>query len=69
MALFQPVLSDLLDAFRAGEVVDLVHDAVRMVMQELIETEANEQIGAARYEHINTRVTERNGFRPRLARS
>ena len=45
---------------------DLVRDAVRLVMQELIETEAAEQIGAARYERINTPVTERNGSRPRL---
>ncbi len=66
MALSQSVLADLLDAFHAGEGADLVRDAVRMVMQELIETEATEQIGAARYERINTRVTERNGSRPRL---
>ena len=66
MALSQSVLSDLLDAFRAGEGVDLVRDAVRLVMQELIETEATEQIGATRYERSDTRVTERNGSRPRL---
>ena len=62
----QSVLSDLLDAFRAGEGVDLVRDAVRLVMQELIETEATEQIGAARYERTDTRITDRNGSRPRL---
>ena len=50
MALSQSVLSDLLDAFRAGEGVDLIRDAVQLVLQELIETEATEQIGAARYE-------------------
>ena len=66
MALSQSVLSELLDAFRAGEGVDLVRDAVRLVMQELIETEASEQVGAARYERSDTRVTERNGSRPRL---
>ena len=66
MALSQSVLSDLLDAFRAGEGVDLVRDAVRLVMQELIETEASEVIGAERYERSDTRVTERNGHRPRL---
>src|ERR671910_3239616 len=66
MALSESVLSDLLDAFRAGEGVDLVRDAVRLVMQELIETEATEQIGAARYERADTRVTDRNGSRPRL---
>ena len=66
MALSQSVLSELLDAFRAGEGVDLVRDAVRLVMQELVEVEAAEQIGAARYERTDTRVTERNGSRPRL---
>ena len=66
MALSQSVLSELLDAFRAGEGVDLVRDAVRLVMQELIEVEAAEQIGAERYERSDTRVTERNGSRPRL---
>ena len=66
MALSQSVLSDLLDAFRAGEGVDLIRDAVQLVLQELIETEATEQIGAARYERSDTRVTERNGSRPRL---
>ncbi|MGI9029485.1 MAG: IS256 family transposase [Ilumatobacteraceae bacterium] len=66
MALSQSVLSDLLDAFRAGEGVDLIRDSVQLVLQELIELEATEQIGAARYERANTRVTERNGSRPRL---
>jgi transposase-like protein len=56
----------LLDAFRAGEGVDLVRDAVRLVMQELIETGATEQIGAGRYERSDSRITDRNGARPRL---
>ena len=66
MALSESVLSEVLDAFRAGEGVDLVRDAVRLVMQELIELEASEQIGAGRYERTDTRTTERNGSRPRL---
>ena len=66
MALSESVLSDLLDAFRAGEGVDLIRDAVQLVLQELIEVEATEQIGADRYERTDTRVTERNGSRPRL---
>jgi putative transposase len=66
MALSESVLSDLLDAFRAGEGVELIRDAVRLVLQELIEVEASEAIGAARYERTDTRVTERNGSRPRL---
>jgi putative transposase len=66
MALSESVLSDLLDAFRAGEGVDLIRDAVQLVLQELIEVEATEQIGAARYERSDGRTTERNGHRPRL---
>jgi putative transposase len=66
MALSQSALSELLEAFRAGDGVDLVRESVRMVMQELIEAEAAEQIGAARYERTDSRVTERNGSRPRL---
>ena len=50
MALSESVLSELLDAFRAGEGVDLIRDAVQLVLQELIEVEATEPIGAARYE-------------------
>jgi transposase-like protein len=56
----------MLDAFRAGEGVDLIRDAVQLVLQELIDTEATEVIGAARYERSEHRVTERNGTRPRL---
>jgi transposase-like protein len=66
MALSQSVLSELLDAFRAGEGVDLIRDSVRLVLQELIELEATEEIGAGRYERTDTRVTDRNGSRPRL---
>ena len=43
-------LSELVEAFRAGEGVDLICESIRMVMQEPIETEATEQIGASRYE-------------------
>jgi putative transposase len=66
MALSQSAVSELLEAFRAGEGVDLIRESVRMVMQELIEVEATEKIGAARYERTESRTTERNGSRPRL---
>jgi putative transposase len=66
MALSQSVVSELLDAFRAGEGVDLIRDSVRLVLQELIELEATEEIGAGRYERTDSRVTDRNGSRPRL---
>src|SRR6188508_1057387 len=66
MALSQSVASELLETFRAGEGVDLIRESVRLVMQELIETEATEVVGAGRYERSDTRTTQRNGTRPRL---
>ncbi len=66
MALSQSALSELLDAFRAGDGVDLIRESVRTVLQELIEAEAAEVIGAGRYERTESRVTDRNGSRPRL---
>lgn len=41
MALSQSALSELLDAFRAGDGVDLVRESVHMVMQELIEARSH----------------------------
>ena len=41
MALSQSAVSELLDAFRAGDGVDLIRESVRMVLQELIEVEAD----------------------------
>ena len=38
MTLSQSAVSDLLDAFRAGDGVNLIRDAVQMVLQEMIET-------------------------------
>jgi putative transposase len=64
MALSESAVFELLDAFRAGDGVDLIRDAVTMVLQELIEVEA---IGAGRCERSDSRVTDRNGHRPRLS--
>jgi transposase-like protein len=66
MALSQSALTELLEVFRAGEGVDLIREAVRVALQELIELEATEVIGAARYERSESRRTERNGSRPRV---
>jgi putative transposase len=66
MALSQSAVSELLEAFRAGEGLDLIRESVRLVMQELIEAEATERIGADRYERSESRTTERNGSRSRL---
>jgi hypothetical protein len=50
MALSQSALSELLDAFRAGDGADLIRDSVRVVLQELVELEAAEHVGADRYD-------------------
>lgn len=65
MALSNSDLSDLLDAIRVGEGTDLIREIARWVLQELIETEAAEAIGAGRYERVEGRVNERNGHRPK----
>ena len=64
MALPQSAVSELLEAFRAGDGVDLIRESVRTVLQELIEFEAAGVIGVDRYERSESRVTERNGARP-----
>src|SRR4051794_17940505 len=55
MALSESAVSDLLEAFRAGDGGDLLREAVTLVLQELIEVEATEHIGAGRYRHHHRR--------------
>ena len=65
MALDESALSELLDALRAGDGVDLVRELAQWALQALIEAEVTERIGAGRYERSDERVTERNGHRLR----
>jgi putative transposase len=65
MALDQSVLSELLAALQSGEGLDLIRESVRLVCQELIETELSALIGAGRYERSEERTNERNGHRSR----
>jgi putative transposase len=65
MALSDSALSELLDALNAGDGTDLVRELARWALQQLIEAEAAEKIGAGRYERSETRVTHRNGSRPK----
>ena len=48
MALDQSALMELLDTLRAGGGIDFMRDAMQLVLQELIELEATQVIGAAR---------------------
>jgi len=56
----------LLDALRAGGDLDVVREALTLVLQSLIEAEATQVIGAGRYERSAARTTHRNGARSRL---
>jgi putative transposase len=66
MALSQSALLEVLDALRAGESVDIVRDALQVMLQELIEAEATAVIGAERHERTESRVVQRNGHRERV---
>src|SRR4051794_15074233 len=61
MALDQSALSDLLDALRSGGDLDFMREAMQLVLQALIDLEAEVVIGAGRYERTEERTTHRNG--------
>lgn len=65
MALSDSALSELLDALRVGDGTDLVRELAQWALQQLIEAEAAEKIGAGRYERSDARATHRNGNRPK----
>ncbi len=64
MALSESALSELRAAIDVGHGGDLIRHLAEWGLQQLIEAEAAETIGAARYERAEGRVTERNGHRP-----
>lgn len=66
MALEDSAVSALLDALRVGEGTDLVRELAQWALQQLIDADATETIGAGRYERTEGRVTERNGTRPKV---
>ena len=59
MTLPQSALSELLDAIRAGEGLDLVRRGIALVLQELIELEAAQAIGAECVDRDNQDVARR----------
>jgi putative transposase len=66
MALDESAMTDLLAALRAGGGLDVVREALGLVLQALIDAEATQQIGADRYQRSASRTTHRNGSRARL---
>lgn len=61
MTLTAADLSELLAALQAGEVTDTIRTSLESILQQLIEAEATEFIGAAPFERTETRTNQRNG--------
>ncbi len=66
MTLSESATNEILAAVENGDGADLVRQLAQLGMQQLIEAEATEQIGAGRYERTDGRVAHRNGHRPRV---
>ena len=66
MALVESAVSDLLDALRVGENTDVVRELAQWALQQLIDAEAAERIGADPLERTPDRMTHRNGTRPKV---
>ena len=66
MAFNQFDRSELLDAVRAGDSLDLIRESVEMVLQALIDAKATAFIGAEPHERTDTRTNQRDSSRSRL---
>ncbi|GAA4491447.1 hypothetical protein GCM10023094_55850 [Rhodococcus olei] len=52
-----------LDALKGTDVTSVFAELIRVGLQELIEAEATEAVGAGRYERTDSRTNHRNGHR------
>jgi transposase-like protein len=66
VALTESDLSELLAALKAGEMTDTIRSSLERILQQLIEAEAAEGIGAGPHGHTESRAVQRNGHRPKL---
>lgn len=66
MALSQSDLLRLSESLRSGDGLEMIRTLVQRMLQELIEAEATEHIGALPGEHTEARTTWRNGHRPKM---
>ncbi len=66
MTLEQSDISELLDAIRAGDGIDVVRRGVDLVLQGLIAVEAGAVIGTEPFERTASRTNQRNGTQERL---
>lgn len=65
MALDQSALTELLSAIQTGGGIDVIRRALAMTPQALIDLEADQVVGASRYQRTPERIIHRNGTRPR----
>jgi transposase-like protein len=65
MTLSESAINEILAVLNEGGGTDLVRQLAQFGIQELIEAEATEAIGAAAWERSPERLTHRNGHRPR----
>jgi len=65
MALDQSALLDLLAQLKLTDVTDRIRSVTETLYQELIDAEAENMIGAGKYERTDDRTTQRNGTRSR----
>jgi len=59
------LLKSLLEMIRMTDDVDVLRDSTQWLIEQLLEADVTQQIGASRYEHTETRTTQRNGTRDR----
>jgi putative transposase len=58
-------LLHLLDKAEAGADPEFLRDGLRLLVQELMDAEVTQLVGAGPYERTDTRLTQRNGYRER----
>ena len=63
MALSQSALLEVLDALKASDSSDVIRTALQVILQQLIDAEANAFIGAEPHERTDARLAQRNGTR------
>src|SRR6187399_1937455 len=66
MALSQSALLEVLESLKAADADDVIRSALQVILQELIEAEATNVIGAGRHERTDLRTAQRNGHRSRV---
>ncbi len=66
MTLSESAINEILFALDNGNGADLIRQLAELGMQDLVEVEATEHVGAERWERSIDRIAHRNGHRPRV---